>query len=95
MDEANSKSLGNEDSNDFIKKRVVMNGAHMELVSISQDTDDSSITSQKDSINCDGVSIMRTAENKSTGDDDRSVVKSDSLLHVEVALKMMHSKQLD
>ncbi|KAF8946318.1 hypothetical protein BGZ46_005804, partial [Entomortierella lignicola] len=52
-------------SNGFIKKRVGTNGAHGELVSISQDTDASSIANQEDSINCDSISIMMTTENKS------------------------------
>ncbi|KAF9181021.1 hypothetical protein BGZ49_004924, partial [Haplosporangium sp. Z 27] len=99
MGKANSKSLRNdasdsEGSNGSIKKRVGTNGVHGELVSISQDTDDSSIASQEDSISCDSVSIMMTAENKSFENESRSVVRSGSLLPVEMAARLLRSEQL-
>ncbi|KAF9183660.1 hypothetical protein BGZ49_004558, partial [Haplosporangium sp. Z 27] len=89
MDEANSRSVGSGAGN----SEVGVNGAHGELVSISQDTDDYSIASREDSINRDSVSIMTTVENESKEDENCSAVKNDSLLPVEVAMGLLHSNQ--
>ncbi|KAF8945940.1 hypothetical protein BGZ46_005913, partial [Entomortierella lignicola] len=99
MDKVNSKSLesdasDSEGSNDFIEKRAGMNSAHGELISIRQDTDDSSIASQEDSINCDSVSIITTAKNRNVENESRSVVRSGSLLPVEMAARLLRSEQL-
>ncbi|KAF8953496.1 hypothetical protein BGZ46_003202, partial [Entomortierella lignicola] len=82
-----------EGSNYSIENIVGVNGTHEKLAFSSQDTDDSSVTSQEDSINRDSVSIMKTAENKSKEIEDRYVVKSDSLLPVEPAMGLLRSEQ--
>ncbi|KAF8944803.1 hypothetical protein BGZ46_006196, partial [Entomortierella lignicola] len=78
---------------DASDSEVGVNGMHERLVFSSQDTDDSSIASQEGSINRDSVSVVTTAENKSKEDEDRYLVKSDSLLPVEVAMGLLRSEQ--
>ncbi|KAF9186274.1 hypothetical protein BGZ49_004199, partial [Haplosporangium sp. Z 27] len=88
-----SDASDSEGSDYSIENIVGVNFMHEKLAFSSQDTDDSSITSQEDSIDRDRVSAMTTAENKSEEDEDHYLVKSDSLLPVEVAMRLLRSEQ--